>query len=156
MSRNLPCLTDAPVGSIISFDYYGGTYPDTRRNVEVKEVNTCNRNIGGIDRAIDSFRTFSDNQATGVVLVTEAPKAAVRTTTVSVHFVQARQQLVNKINTLHGDMLASIYTTIMGGSNPHFNDKSASVEYDVPVKTVSVNGMELTKEDLQKLLASVE
>ena len=146
-------LFDAPIGSVVQFNYMGGSRYGALRKVEVTS-HTVNGIIGkDFDRG-GEFRSFNVSAARNARVVSDAPapKAATRLTTVRIHFSDARSELRAVVDRLTGEELADVFSAHRGGINPAFDKASGCVQFDVPAKTFMVNGQEMTVAELAALV----
>jgi hypothetical protein len=145
-------LSDAPIGSVVEFNYMGGSQYGATRKVEVTEV--FNYGILGkdFDRGMD-FRHFDNCKARNPrVIQGVTPQAKVCVQVVSTPFNVALQELRNKLDQLTLEQLAEIFALHRGGTNPNVNKPACTVTYETPVKTFNVNGQVLTLAELSELV----
>jgi len=114
-------LSEAKVGDRVSFIYYGGSNPGTRRTVDVKEVGVDR--IYGVDVNKEKERQFLFSESAIVRLEPAMPETVAdiqveeRPTKVNTHsesFVSARSRIIDMIDSLNGEDLAELVSQIDG------------------------------------------
>ena len=133
-------------GQVVSFVYMGGSTPGSSRRVKVNNVSR--HNMTGKDLNKDEYRTFNQNSVRGHIVV-ENP---VVTKTTAIHFVNARNEIMQAVNRATGEQLAAVYQVLFCKPSK-WNSYLASVEVETPVKTFNLDGKTVTVDELKKLVA---
>lgn len=125
-------LREAKEGQRVTFNYYGGSTPGRKREVEVTEV--LDDRIIGVDVERDNVRQFTFDKASGVELVepvieAEPAQPPTRVKHSQMHFHDARQHLHDQIDELSGEDLAEVLAQVDGHDSHAFNSETGQVAF---------------------------
>lgn len=127
-------LSECPVGSVVEFDYYGGSNPGGHRKVEILGVRTDGITAKDltISASQNQIRHFKDYDAVRIRMTQQPATQEKR-----ISFQRARKIVVDAMYNMTSEELAECYGKLVGAVSARYDSCDGDVIVTMPAPKVS-------------------